>query len=121
MGHSTTKPRTQLSDLRPLMLLGCVLLALPFLPTPRFQEGSQVWRFTEYGWELAHALPSPVQDGTVLSFTPRTVPSYELSDLIRFHRCLLPVAIASLFGTLLPWLVLSLPNHAVNSDRQTMA
>ena len=83
------------------------------VPATRTDEDHRVWRMTRDGWELAHALQSPVHDGTVMEF-PMRIETLPVSSLaVRIHRCLLPVAIAALFATLLPWLLLYLPNRAI--------
>ncbi len=110
------------ADIYPVLLVGILVLWISILSkaSPDSSRTSTEpvepsWRLTTSGWELAHALPSPTKDGTVMDFPTRADNVPRLTFWIRIHRCVLPVAVACLFATLMPWLLLHLPNRSVSS------
>ena len=85
----------------------CIVAFLATVAIALCQEPGS-WRRTEKGWEFMG--PQFVQGESMLAPLQNSLLSGPaLSDWIKFHRCLVPVAVAGLLATSGGWFLIALP------------
>jgi hypothetical protein len=94
-------------------------------------DRSDLWRRTASGWEYANALDihfeSNAAVGRDLSSVSTKTPAWQATDRWKrsefgeldfyshLHLCLLAVALATFVGTLSAWMLMNLPNRAIEN------